>query len=374
MGSIDTESAVSALPKTEAALQHGIDAGWHLGGQLCVIRHGELLFDDAFGEAKPGRPMSRDDLTLWLSASKPVTAVLLARYWENGAFELDDPVARHIPEFAAHGKEGITIRHLLTHTAGIRMLDVGWPGRSWDEILDHIASHRPEPRWTPGQRAGYHMASSWFVLGELIQRFSDRPFADAVRQEIFTPLGMTDCWIGMPPERYRAYGDRIAPTWDTEKPSRPNHGWDSERRCTRPSPGGNGRGPMRQLVRFYAMLLQRGSLDGERIISSQCVEALTARHRVGMVDRTFKVKIDWGLGFILNSAYYGQAHLPYAYGPLASNRTFGHSGYRSTVAFADPEYGLAVALAFNGTPSDADHERRIKMVLGALYRDLELTS
>ena len=102
-----------------------------------------------------------------------------------------------------------------------------------------------------------------------------------------------------------------------------------------PSPGGNGRGPMRQLVRLYAMLLQHGSLEGERILSAQSVEALTARHRVGMVDRTFKVKIDWGLGFILNSAYYGQERLPYAYGPFASMRTYGHSGYRSTVAFAD---------------------------------------
>lgn len=372
MSSVSPPVDPTPYPLTRSALEAGIADGLHLGGQLSVFRHGRPVIDHAFGEVRPGEPMRTEHLMLWLSAGKPITAVMMARFWERGALRLDDAVARYIPEFASHGKERITIRHLLTHTAGIRMLGVGWPEESWEEIVRKIALHRPEPRWIPGQKAGYHLTSSWFILGDLIQRLADLPYTNVLREQLFEPLQMSDCWIGMPRQRFLDYGSLIAPTFDMEKPTRPSFGWESELHCTRPSPGGSARGPMRQLARFYAMLIEHGSFAGTRILSPQTVEALTARHRVGMVDRTFKAKIDWGLGFIINSAYYEQERLPYAYGGFASRRTFGHSGYRSTVAFGDPEHGLAVALAFNGTPSEAEHEARVASVLDALYRDLQL--
>src|SRR6186997_3272014 len=89
-----------------------------------------------------------------------------------------------------------------------------------------------------------------------------------------------------------------------------------------------------------------------------------------MMDGTFKHVMDWGLGFIPNSAIYGAETVPYAYGHHASRRAVGHSGYRSSVAFADPEHGLVAALAFNGTPSNEAHEQRIRAVLDALYEDV----
>jgi CubicO group peptidase (beta-lactamase class C family) len=91
-----------------------------------------------------------------------------------------------------------------------------------------------------------------------------------------------------------------------------------------------------------------------------------------MVDLTFKHELDWGLGFILDSKRYGVETVPYGYGRLCSPRTFGHSGYRSSTAFADPEAELAVALVMNGTPSEAAHEERIRAVLDAVYEDLEI--
>ena len=87
----------------------------------------EIIADGAFGAARPGEPMRRAHRMLWMSSTKPFAAVAIARLWERGALALDDPVIRHLPEFAAGGKERVTIRHLLTHTSGIRMLDVGWP-------------------------------------------------------------------------------------------------------------------------------------------------------------------------------------------------------------------------------------------------------
>jgi CubicO group peptidase (beta-lactamase class C family) len=367
-----------SLPQTWAALEAGLPGsgrpGLHLGAQIYVSLHGEVVADAALGENAPGEPLTRDHLMLWLSSTKPVTALCVAQLWERGRLELDDPVARHIPEFAAHGKDGITVRHLLTHTAGIRMLDTGWPAASWEELIARIAGSRPEPRWPPGRRAGYHLASSWFVLGELVRRLDGRPFERYVREEMLEPLGMADSWIGMPAERLAAYGaaGRLGFLYNTEGSPPRRHGWTSPDRLTGTHPGGNGYGPVRELGRFYEMLLGRGAIGDRRVLSPQTVEACTARHRVGMVDQTFRHELDWGLGVILDSKRHGPETVPYGYGRLCSPRTFGHSGYRSSVAFADPEHGLAAALVWNGTPSNEAHEGRVRAVLDALYRDLGL--
>ncbi len=368
-----TRDPFGRIPRTRQALEAGIHDRLHLGAQLHVSRHGEVTASGAIGEDRPGVPLTPDHLMLWLSATKPVAAVALAQLWERGLLELDDPVARHIPEFSANGKDGITLRHLLTHTAGIRMLDVGWPGDPWERILERICAMKPEPRWVPGEKAGYNHASSWFVLGEVVRRVDGRPFDRYVREEIFEPLGMADSWVGMPRDRYLFYKEagRIGAMWNTEAGGEPEPlGWDTEERCTSIHPGGNGYGPTRDLARFYEMILGRGT----RILSPQSVEALTARHRVGMLDATFKHVMDWSLGFIPTSNHYGAETVPYAYGHHASRRAVGHSGYRSSVAFADPEHGLAVALVLNGIPSNKGHERRVRTILDALYEDLGLAA
>src|SRR5207302_7018884 len=106
------------LPRAVAAIEDGITQNLHLGAQLYVSRGGTTIADLAFGEAREGRPMSPDTLMLWMSSVKPVTAVAIAQMWERGKLELDDPVARHIPEFGARDKDRVTIRHVLTHTGG----------------------------------------------------------------------------------------------------------------------------------------------------------------------------------------------------------------------------------------------------------------
>jgi len=171
----------------------------------------------------------------------------------------------------------------------------------------------------------------------------------------------------MPVEKYAEYGDRIGIMQNTDPGFKPQHQWDTPEMAALCKPGGNGRGPMRELVRFYQMMLNGGSLEGARIISPQTVEAMTARHRVGMYDHTFKHIMDWALGFTVNNKQYGINEIRYGFGPYSSWRSYGHSGHRSSVAFADPKHELAVAIVFNGTPADAMHDQRVRSVLSAIY-------
>ncbi len=360
------------LSQTLAELEAGRREGLHLGGQLFVSVDNDCITDLAFGETAPGEPMTAEHLMLWLSSSKPVGAVALGQLWERGRLELDDPIARHIPEFGVKGKDAITIRHLLTHTSGFRLLSVGWPKEPWEGIIGRICDAKLEPRWIPGKTAGYHLSSSWFILGEIVRRVDGRPYEIYVRDEIFEPLGMDDCWVGMPEEHYDDFAPRLAQVWNTEEQPSSAHNWHERLPVTRCSPGGGGWGPIHQLARFYQALLGGGQVGSTRILRAQTVEALVARHRVGLFDKTFRATMDWGLGFVLNSDHYGKPAVPYAYGLHSSARTFGHSGYRSSTGFADPEYGLVVALGVNGTPDEETHRARFERILSAIYEDLEL--
>lgn len=367
----------SAVPTVLAQIQQGIADKMHLGAQLYISHHGQVIADYGIGEARPGQPMTSDHLTLWLSSTKPIPAIAIAQLWQRRQLELDDPVARYIPEFAARGKERVTLRHILTHTGGFRGIAGTWTNRPWDQIIAHICQSALEPGWVPGHKAGYHVASGWFILGEIVQRIDARPFDRYVREEIFLPLGMRDSWIGMPLEQYHAYGPRLAPMYVAEdRGFNDEYAGNTQEGVTRCRPGANGRGPIRELGRFYETMLNRGRApdsDSPPILQPQTIEAFTARHRVGMYDHTFKHILDWCLGFIPNNNYLGAQTIPYGYGPHVSMRTFGHSGHQSSTAFADPEHDLVVALAFNGMPGEARHDQRIRSVLPAIYQDLAIT-
>jgi len=321
------------LARTLAAIRRGIEQRLHLGTQLYVSLREKAIADEAIGEAQLGVTMKRDSVLPWLSAGKPLTAVAIAQLWQRGLLELDDPIAKHIPAFAAGGKEKITIRHILTHTGGFRAAPGLREEASWDEIIAAINAARIEPRWVPGQTAGYHPATSWYILGELIRLLDGRSYDRYIDEMICGPLGMS----------YTSFSDR-----------------------KRNAPGASARGPARDLARFYQMLLHRG----ESIITPQTAEALTARHRAGLYDKTFNHVVDFGLGFLLQSNQYGVDTVPYNYGPHASARTFGHSGARSSVGYCDPEHGLVVACIFNGSASEEQHDRRMREVNALIYEEL----
>jgi CubicO group peptidase (beta-lactamase class C family) len=358
----------NALPRAAAVLESGIDRGLHLGAQGYVWYAGETVADFAVGEARAGVPMTTGSMVTWFSMTKPTVAVAVAQQWERGALAPDDPVARYVPEFAQHGKEGITLRHLLTHTAGIRAGDQVTSRAAipayWDEIVAGICAVEREEGWEPGQRAGYHLSCGMTMLAEVVRRVDGRPFEQYVREEVFVPLGMDDCWVGMPKERHAAYGERIGTMHNTqgEAPVALDE-LDGDDVMVRCSPGGGGRGPMRELARLYRALLAGGELGGVRVLSPQTVAAITARHRVGLFDETFHCQCDWGLGFAVDN---------FAMGRHASPRAFGHGGALSAYAFADPDHDLVVVLQTNGMCASDDHYHRLDDVMTAISVDLEL--
>jgi CubicO group peptidase (beta-lactamase class C family) len=369
--------------RTLTVLRDEMEAGLHIGAQLMAMIGGRLVAEVALGDARLAADggetaisMRSDTLMLWLSAGKPVTAIAIAMLVERGALSLDQSVASVIPEFATNGKDVITLRHLLTHTAGIRGVDSGYPFGTWEETIARICAMRVERDWVPGERAGYHTHTTWYLLGELIERVTGERHDMWIRANLLEPAGMSDTWLAMSAERYQAYGSRMGYLYDTSErnaPPKPGRNIDTELAVSRPRPSASCRGPMRDLARFYEMLRLGGTVDGVRLLREETVHAFTSRQRVGMPDATFRQTIDWGLGFILNSSQYGPA-IPYQFGPYASPETFGHGGSQSSTGFCDPVRQLVVALVFNGTPGEAAHDRRLRATLKALYEDLELTS
>ncbi len=373
----------NAIPRTRELIERQMSEGLHVGAQLYASRHGQPVANLAVGLARPGVPMRPFTLMLWLSSTKPFAAVAVCQLWEKGKLSLDDKVSQHIPEFAQNGKEPITIRQILTHTAGFRGLIGKWEDQPWEKVIEVVCKAKLEPGWVPGQKAGYHLLTSWYILGELVRRLDGRTFDQYVREQIFLPLGMSNCWIGgMSRSTAKAYGDRLGLMHDTSvEGAEPtiHHPLDAEATLLTPRPAGNGRGPVRELARFYEAMLNGGQLEGTRILTPQTAEAMTAAHRVGMYDHTFRHLIDWGLGFIRNSAHYDRTAgnpdtVPYGFGPHASPRAFGHSGSQSSIGMADPEHGLVVTIVFNGMAGEKRHDARIRAVLAMLYEELGLVA
>jgi CubicO group peptidase (beta-lactamase class C family) len=135
-------------------------------------------------------------------------------------------------------------------------------------------------------------------------------------------------------------------------------------------PGGGAIGTIGDMTAFYGALLDivRGRREGPW--SRQIVERFVGRRRTDTPDATFRHTMDWGLGVMVNSSRHGEATVPYGFGPLASDEAFGHGGYQSSVAFADPSSDLVVAVVCNGHPGEAKHDRRMRRALKAMAEDL----
>ena len=343
------------------------------GAALCVYHEGRRVVDLWGGWSSPGqlRPYGRDTLQLVFSSTKGATALCALLLAERGLLDIDAPVAEYWPEFGTEGKGHIPVRWLLTHQAGLPVIDDVLPlerALAWSPVTEALV-HQP-PLWEPGSDHGYHALTFGWLVGEVVRRVTGQSVGTFFAEEVAGPLGL-DFWIGLPERCER----RVAPLrmqWplsarggSEEQPAAAGAGTDVLASLLQPDalqlllraltlngtfgmfggdgpfntpavhaaevPAANGITDARSLARMYAALV--GDVDGVRMLAPATVERAT-RPLVEGRDRVLVAPTSFGLGFLCHSRYI----------PLLAPGSFGHSGAGGSLGFADP--GSAVAFGY----------------------------
>ena len=331
-------------PRIDALLDELVDSGTEIGLQVAVLRHGRTLVDAACGVADPrtGAPAEPGTLFWVGSAAKGVASTVAHVLVDQGVLPDDLRVADVWPEFRAHGKDGVTLRHVLLHTAGVPGLPPGTTAADlcdWDRMCAVIAD--ATPWWEPGTRFGYHAKTFGFLLGETLRRATGDPISTLLRTHVTRPLGVTDeVHFGVP----RPLLPRVARQVGSN-PARPEPGSPLDRAmppgvvpdadyANRPDlltsdiPA-EGTMSARGVARVYSALL-------EHLVSPARRTAIAAVAFTGM-DEVMGFPASWAFGYA--------PFRPSGRGRPGS--TFGMVGANGSAAFADIDSGVAVAVLRN---------------------------
>jgi CubicO group peptidase (beta-lactamase class C family) len=195
------------LARAEKIFQDAVDTvvceKGEIGLQVAAYLDGELIVDVQSGIAdlETGRRVDRETLFPVFSVVKAVTAVALHLQAERGLIDYEAPISRYWPEFAANGKDKATIRDALSHRLGIPQMPTGVTPElmsDYDWMIDQLAQLKP--LFMPGTANGYMCFTFGWIIAECVRRTDpkNRPFGEFVHQEIVTPLGIDDLWIGLP--------------------------------------------------------------------------------------------------------------------------------------------------------------------------------
>jgi CubicO group peptidase (beta-lactamase class C family) len=324
----------------------GLVDGRGAAAQLCVVQGGRVVIDHAVG--------CESDSLFWVfSTSKPFIALAVHRLAERGELDLDDPVARHWPEFGQSGKAGVTVRQVLQHRSGFATATGGALADSltmadWERSCRRI--ERTRPRWPPGVAPAYQFLTYGFTLGELLRRVTGREVREFVTTELLAPASLRDSFLGLPERQWH----RHVPVRVQRRGGSLVQAVVNSRRirgAVIPSAGLST--TARDLARFYAMLLRGGEIDGTRVLRPETIAvARTASNDAGDVDRHLGTPIRWAQGFQLGGPRPGSSRVPPT-GRLAGPLTFGHNGSNCCIAWADPDRDLAVAYLTNALRSPA---------------------
>lgn len=329
--------------------------------QICVIHGGQTVLDHAAG--------CEPDALFWLfSVSKPYVALLVHLLAERGALSLDDPVAQYWPQFAAAGKEQITVRQVLAHRSGLavarsRTLDVlAMP--DWDTSVRWIEQARPA--WPPGSVPAYHYLSYGFILGELVRRVSGTSLPQFLAAELLRPLGLADTYLGLPP----ALWERRVPVRGRGLSGLVSQGFVNRREVREAViPAAGVSATARDVARLYLALLRSGELDGVRV--AQPATVAEARRPSGNweLDRFLLVPMRWSHGFQLGGPVPAR-HAVSPMGELSGELAFGHNGSNCCLAWADPQRDLVVAYltdTLSAGPAASRHQAEVSDAVIAAF-------
>lgn len=333
----------------------------------------ETLGPEFFGrqcaEAPGGPPLRDDAMFLIASITKPVVATGVMLLIERGQLSLGDRVTEFIPEFGKHGKYGVEIRHLLTHTSGLPdMLPNNRELRAAHAPLStFVAETCNTPLSFPPGRAVQYQSMGYAILGEIIQRISGHSCAEFLNRELFRPLGMHDTALGAPeswfagesPNVQRIAEVRLPP----EQQDAADWNWNSRYWRTLGAPWGGLLTTPADLAKFCRMMLHGGRAPAGQLLSSAGIAAATRNQLAAMRDvPESEIRCrPWGLGWRLN----WPAHSA-NFGDLLGPRTYGHWGATGTVLWIDPDQDLfAVILTTQPQEPDGPHLARLSNAIAA---------
>ena len=279
--------------QVRTAFEANFANGSDVGASFCATVEGETVVDlwGGFADAERTRAWERDTIVNVYSTTKTMTALTALLIADRGDLDFDAPVAKYWPEFAANGKSGVKVSHLMGHTAGLS----GWKVPitnddlyDWDKATSLLAAQAPY--WEPGTAPGYHALTQGYLVGEVIRRITGRSVGTVFREEIAGPLG-ADFHIGLPSSEDHRVAHLIPPPPGTAIADGPgqteiqanmsnNPGIDVAETRTRgwrgaEIPAAGGTGNARSVAEIHTILANGGVAKGKRFLSEAgCRKAL----------------------------------------------------------------------------------------------------
>ena len=296
-------------------IEQQLASGYDVGSSLAVAVEGELVCDVWGGWADEARslPWQADTITNVWSTTKTMTALSALVMIDRGALDPGEKVATYWPEFGANGKDGIEVRHIMSHTSGVS----AWAQPvTVDDILDDEKATsmlaEQEPWWKPGTASGYHALNQGHLVGEVIRRIDGRGLKQFFAEEIAGPLD-ADFTIGSPPQNHARIANVIPPP-----PLPIPEDIDPEsvmiKTFTGPAPdaaiahtpewraatigAANGHGNARSVAKIQATVSNRGSSSGVELLSSATVDRIFDVQSNG-IDQVLGLPVSFGLGYAL---------------------------------------------------------------------------
>ena len=370
-----------------------------IGASVCVTVDGETVIDCWGGVADPstgGAWKSDTVATVW-SCTKGATALCAHMLADRGLIDFDAPVARYWPEFAANGKEGVTVRMLLNHQSGVAAWREPVPPNGlydWERSTSALACQAPY--WEPGTRHGYHALTFGHLVGEVVRRVTRQSLGQFFADEVAKPLGI-DVWIGLP----GGVESRVAPNIPHDPPQPDaampasvlaamtdpsslqasvytNHGGfldpgvcNTREAHAAEIPAANGIANARGLAGMYRPLALGGAYGSTRIVREDSIVAMSAVSSAGY-DAFGLVPTRFSLGF--NKAIDNRRQQPGSQeSALISEDAFGHPGFGGSMGFADPGARMSFGYATNKQKSLQVLCDRGQALIHEVYRALGYT-
>lgn len=346
-----------------------------VGAAVTVVLGGEVVVDlrGGWADAQQSRPWSEDTLVNVFSTTKGWTAAVVHDLVDRGALDLDAPVARYWPEFAAAGKGAIPVRALLDHRAGLPALRDRLPDEAafdWASMTEALAAE--EPWWVPETRHGYHTFTFGWLLGEVVRRVTDKTVGEYFRDRFAAPLGL-DAFIGLdashdarcadlfPPVAVprgstlfhyvlanpesitaKAFANPLAMMMPATYGSRAWRGAQI--------PAANGHATANAIARFYSAI-------GAGALSAEALARCSTERSAGM-DEVLRVPTRFSLGYML----------PQEGAEIGKGATsFGHPGAGGSIGFADPERQLGFGYVMNRMGTSILVDPRAASLISAVY-------